>query len=185
MPALAIDSTVGGVSSNGYADVAAVLAVAAYRPAGAAFIALTADQQVQAIATVTQDIDALANPAPGLWGGFIGERATTTQALEWPRSGTSYAATDLPRVLVAATIEYAILVASKVATGAYTLDVVTGLGLIKRKKIDVIETEYFPGAEPVTDALSHFPRVVQDLLRPLVIVPAGHLWGSGSASRGS
>lgn len=180
---IAIDATVGGVASNGYADTTAALAVAAYRPAGAAFAALTPDQQVQALATVTQDIDSIAWPAPGQYGGFIGERATTTQALQWPRTGTDYA--GIPPMLIAATIEYAILKAPEVAAGTYTLEAVSGLGNIKRVKTDVLEREYFPGAEPVADALARFPRIVQDLLRSLVMVPFTNMWGSGSAARGS
>lgn len=180
---IAIDAEVGGVASNGYADEAAALAVAAYRPGGAAFTALTAEQQTQALATVTQDIDSIAAAAPGVYGGFIGEKATTTQALEWPRTGTDY--TGLPARLVAATIEYAIIMAPQVAAGTYTLEAVSGLGNIKRKKVDQIETEYFAGAEPVADVLARFPRIVQDLLRSLVIVPAANTYGSGTAARGS
>jgi hypothetical protein len=180
---LTLTETAGGVDSNSYASAAAALAVAAYRPAGAAFIALTADQQVQALATVTQDIDSIAYPAPGQYGGFIGERATTTQALEWPRTGTAYA--GLPASLVAATIEYAILMAPQVAAGTYTLEAVSGLGNIKREKVDTIEVEYFAGAAPVADALARFPRIVQDLLRSLVMAPVANTWGSGTAARGS
>jgi len=180
---IAIDATAGGAASNGYSTTSAVAAVAAYRPGGAAFIALTADQQVQAVATVTQDIDSIANAAPGQYGGFIGEKATTAQALEWPRTGTDY--TGLPAPLVAATIEYAIIMAPQVLAGTYTLEAVSGLGNIKRVKTDVLEREYFPGAEPIADVLARFPRIVQDLLRSLVIVPAENAWGSGTAARGS
>lgn len=174
--ALTIDPAVGGASSNAYADVAAATTVATYRVGGsaAAWLALTPDQKIQTLVTATRDIDALL---------FKGARATGTQALEWPRTGTAYASTIIPAPIIAATIELAFSYATAVTAGTDVLNPDTAT--IKREKVGEIETEYFTPSTPLTDDLTHFPLIVQRLLAPLVWIAAASGWGNSLAVRTS
>ena len=56
---LVLDATVGGANSNAYATQAQAIAAAGYRigPNALAFIALTSDQQIQALVSAASDID--------------------------------------------------------------------------------------------------------------------------------
>jgi len=183
---LTLDATVGGASSNGYATAVDAIALADYRIGGAAFVALTADQQIQALVTATRDIDSIANAAPGEYGGFIGEKATVGQALEWPRTGTDFDADALPAVLVAATAELAISYTPLFVSGGDPLNLDTTAWNVKRRKVSDLETEFFgPTGSSTEDPLSRFPMVVQNYLRSLVIVTADDVWGSADVTRGS
>jgi len=181
-----LTATPGGAASNTYATAGEADAVASYRVGGSAWTALTANQKAQALVTATRQIDALEQTI-----GFKGERATDTQALEWPRTGTEYASTVLPAPLVSATIELAISYTPAFAAGA-TVDVLNpaGNGNLKRKKTDVLEKEYFaPSAEAfesdASAALAGFPPIVQRLLAALVRIPAVAGWGSSLVYRAS
>jgi len=185
---LTLDATVGGASSNSYATVDAAGEVAAYRIGGAAFVALTSDQQIQALVTATRDIDSIAGVSPGFVGGFLGDRATDTQALAWPRAGTPFDPTTLPDDLVSATIELAISYAPLFQPGASTdpLNEDPNVGNIKVDKTDVLSTEYFAPRfiAPYTtqaNAIQRFPAFVQRLLLSLVVVPSS-FWRAGSAT---
>ena len=56
-----VDATQGGANANAYATQAAAIAAAAYRigPNAVAFVALTSDQQIQALVSAAPDIDSL------------------------------------------------------------------------------------------------------------------------------
>lgn len=178
---LTLDASVGGPASNSYATVAAACAVAAYRLGGAGFVALTSDQQIQALVTATSDIDSIEQVSPGFIGGFVGDRASDSQALAWPRSTFD----GLPPNLVNATIELAITYAPAIASGADVLNEDPNAGNIKLDKVDVLTTEYFaprylaPFATPAS-AIQRFPAMVQRLLLSLVVVASGN-WRTGSA----
>lgn len=188
--ALALVATPGAANANAYATEAAALTAASYR-IGAnplAFVALTSDQRIQALVTAARDIDSLGDTRDDGWLiDFIGERTDDTQALQFPRSGTDFDDDELPPNLVEANIELAISYAPAFVAG-YTGDVLnpdTTTARVKRKKIDVLETEYFaPG--PTGTALERFPGMVQRLLASLLdytqIVGA---WGTGEVIRGS
>jgi hypothetical protein len=189
---LVLDASVGGVASNAYVDVATAVAVASYRVGGAGFVALTSDQQIQALVTATRDIDSIeAGVSPGFIGGFLGTRATDTQALQWPRGGTPYS--GLPPDLLGATIELAISYTPLFAAGATgdALNEDPNVGNIKTDKTDVLQTEYFAARfiapyQTPANAIQRFPAVVQRLLLSLVVV-ASSAWRAGTAtvSRGS
>lgn len=160
---------------------------------GAAWLGLTPDQKIQALVTEARDLDSIENVSPGFVGGFLGDRASTTQAMAWPRSGTPYDSTSIPVNLVEANIELAFLAVPAFAAGA-TIDVLNedpNVGNIKRKKTDILEKEYFaprfiaPQATQAT-AIQRFPAFVQRLLLPLVVVASSY-WREGTAvvTRGS
>lgn len=180
---LTLVATPGAANANAYATVAAALALASYRvgPNATAFVALTSDQQIQALVTAARDIDTLEG-----WPGFYGERSSDTQALAWPRTGTDYDDNVLPPPLVQANIELALTYAPAFVAG-YTADPMNSNRAdlnVKRKKIDVLETEWFEARTTEATALERFPDVVQRLLYALVvlIVP---VWGQSDVTRGS
>jgi hypothetical protein len=182
---LTLTATAGSASANSYADVSAATSAAAYRVGGeaAAWLSLSADQKIQTLVTATRAIDTVR---------FRGSRASTTQALEWPRTGTDYAADQLPTSLVMATIELAWSYASAFATGATDTDVLNpddSEARIKREKTGPLETEYFAAPAAPQDAygnvivgLERFPAIVQRLLAPLVWVASRSAWGSSAVS---
>ncbi len=188
--ALTLVATPGAADANAYADAAAAVAAAAYRigPNATAFLALSADQQIQALVTATRDIDSIVGTRSGDYTlYFLGTRSSEDQALEFPRSGTDWPVDELPAPLVQATIELAFSYAPAFAA-SYTADVLnndTTAGRIKRKKLDVIETEYFEaGADGVS--LSRLPAMVERLLSQLLdYVPITGAWGQGTTVRGS
>ncbi|MBA2707805.1 MAG: hypothetical protein H0U59_08395 [Gemmatimonadaceae bacterium] len=178
---LVIDATVGGAASNSYATQAAAdsHALASVGPSAAAWGLKSADQKAQALISATLEIDALP---------FIGERATTIQALEWPRvnartlTGRLYLSTVLPASLVAATIELAISYAVN-----STIDVLTVTGNNKKSVTagDVSVTWFDPGEDTSEYDLSWLPGIVQRLLRPLIRVLVTNEWGAGTSVRTS
>jgi hypothetical protein len=182
---LTLVATPGAANANAYADVATASAVAAYRVGGdaVAWLALTADQKIQTLVTASRDEDTLP---------FKGARATSTQALEWPRTGTAYDATTIPPPLVSSTIELAFSYAPAFAAGATIdpLNLDTSDARIKRDKVGPLETEYFtPAGVPEqfgieVTGLERFPAMVQRLLAPLVWL-ASPVWGSGAVVRTS
>ena len=188
--ALTLTATSGAANSNSYATQAAALAAALYRigPNGLAFIALTSDQQIQALVSGASDIDSLGDARVDGWlVSFLGERASDTQSMEWPRSGTEvFDDNELPADLVKANIELAFTYAPLFAAGTSDpLNLDTSAARVKRKKVDVLETEFFaPG--PAAEALERFPAMVQRLLASLVSYTkiVGN-WGSTSVLRAS
>lgn len=178
---LTLVATPGASEANAYATVAEALAHAEYRVGGAAFVALTTDQQIQTLVTAARDIDTLEHDP-----GFLGDRATETQALAWPRTGTDYDDDELPAALVQANIELAMSYAPAFVAG-FTGDVLNQNrtdGQVKRKKVDVLETEWFAPRTTEATALERFPDAVQRLLVALVVVVADS-WGSAVVDRGS
>lgn len=184
---LTLTATVGPASANSFATVAEATAIASYRIGGAAFIALTADQQIQALVTATRDIDSIEGTSPGTVGGFVGERTDATQALAWPRTGTDYADDELPACLVSACIELAISYTPLFATGATgdALNADPTSGNVKSEQVSTIKTEYFAPTADVLTSLARFPAVVQRLLLSLVVIVVENAWGSSTASRNS
>lgn len=171
---LTLDSTVGGANANTYADAATADDYLSYRIGASAWATYTADLKAQALVSATRDLDTL---------DFIGERATDTQALEWPRTGTSYAADELPDDLVAAVIELAFLYAQEfTASGAIAAP--TANGNLKRKKVGPIEKEWFAPTTTVAIDVERFPAAIQALIADL-IRSAVSAWGSASVVRGS
>ena len=96
---------------------------------------------------------------------YQGERTTTTQALEWPRSGVyinceEFPDNVIPRQLVAAQCQLAMAVHA----GFSLLPNTTAQSFIIREKVGPIETEY---ADPVSVGMSPSFAAVDALLAPL------------------
>lgn len=180
----------GSAAANAYATQTVAIAAAAYRigPNAVAFLALTSDQQIQALVSAARDIDSLGNARVDGWLiKFLGSRASAMQSMEWPRIGTGVFAVDqLPADLVDANIELAFTYAPLFAAGTTDpLNVDTSVARVKLKTVDVLTTEWFaPG--PTAEALERFPPMVQRLLSSLLdyILITGQ-WGSVSVARGS
>ena len=107
--------------------------------------------------------------------------------MEWPRiNAGDFGSNELPADLVAANIELAFTYAPLFAAGtADPLNIDTSAARVKRKKVDVLETEWFePG--PTAEALERFPAMVQRLLSSLLEyrLITGQ-WGSTAVLRGS
>lgn len=93
-----------------------------------------------------------------------GARATSTQALDWPRTGVVVDGFELAAVTVPVEVQKACaILALKAIKGDLDPDPAAA---VKRKKVDVLEVEYF---EQAGKPAQH--KVVADLLRPFL---AGH-----------
>ena len=178
---LTLVATAGDPSANAYVDVSQADAWAALRVGGSAWLALTPDQKVQALVTASQDLDALESAV-----GFCGVRASDTQALAWPRTGTDYADDEIPVPLQRATIELAMSYAPVIA-GTAAGDVLSPAtnGNVKREKAGPVETEYFASGETGSATLSTYPLIVQRYLVALVCTPTVSGYGTGTAIRSS
>jgi hypothetical protein len=116
-----------------------------------------------ALVEATRDIDAL---------NFSGARTDDTQALDWPRTSAidpdnpvqGYFDTDeVPVRVKNATCELAFQYIKADSTDLAAIDSKTN---VKRKKVDVLETEYFaPSTTPT--GLARYPRVMA-WLRPML-----------------
>lgn len=179
---LELEATPGAEDANAYATVEEAEAYAAYRIGGAAFVALTDDQKIQALVTAAREIDTLeADP------GFIGDRTDDDQVLAWPRSGTDFDDDQLPTSLINANIELAISYAPAFAAG-FSGDVLTNNasnGNIKSETVGPLSTEYFQAGAVSATALERLPAVVQRLLTGLVVQTSADSWGSATVQRGS
>lgn len=157
--AVAIDATVGGASTNSYVTEAEADTILEGRLNADPYTGAVADSQRRALVEAAFTIDRL---------NWRGVRVNGTQALAWPRqyvplrdaatsdSGTWYATTVIPDEVKRAQVELAVEFLRLGTTDLAALPATDG---VKRKKIDVLETEYFENrVEP--RGLDRFPRVV-------------------------
>lgn len=101
MPTLV--ATAGASNANSYLSVAGADSIADGMVGTLAWSSATSDNKVRALITATNGLETL---------GWIGTRATTTQALAWPRSNAKcgdkdYTATQIPREVELATFDLA------------------------------------------------------------------------------
>lgn len=182
--ALDLIATPAAPDANAYCDEATASALAAYRIGGASWSDLSSDEQIQALVTATAAIDTL-EPQ------FCDARSTSTQSLAFPRGG----AMTLPDTLVRATFELAFSYVPAFAPGS-SIDVLNPdlrAANIKRKKVDVLETEWFaPGGDAsgasAATSVERFPPAVQGFLAPLICNGTGadaDAWGIGLVERAS
>lgn len=90
---------------------------------------------------------------------FIGEQIDVDQSLSWPRYTDIFASNVLPENLIKATCQLAL--------EALTTDLNPSLargGAVKRKKVDVLEIEYFDGA-PGSTSRPAITGILKGLLR--------------------
>ena len=163
--AIAIDATVGGASSNSFATLAEADAFMEGRLNASTWETDAADDtKRRALVEATRWLDRL-------W--WIGLRADGTQALSWPRqdainpdSPTSqfYATNEMPQRVKDATMELAFQFVKAGTTDVAALDSARN---VKRKKVDVLETEYMDSHSRVS-GLALYPSVTRHLSGLLV-----------------
>jgi len=109
-----------------------------------------------ALVEATRDIDAMS---------FVGYRVDSTQALSWPRqwavdpddpTDAYFATTEIPTRVKNATCELAFQYIKAGTTDLAAIDSKTN---VKRKKVDVLETEYFAPTSTPT-GMARYPRVL-------------------------
>ena len=179
---LELDATVGGISSNAYADVAEADEELAYRVGASAWVNEGDDEKIQDLVTAARELDTLP---------LRGERASPLQALEFPRTGLDangdeLPADEIPYLWWVANIELANWFAANRASGGDLLSPIPNQ--TKKAKSGDDEVEFFaPNAEERdAHSLSRFPAVVQRLISSFVMIeePATG-WGSAIVVRGS
>jgi len=143
MPAT-IDATVGGASANSYLTISAADDIAATMLGTLAWTSATTDERTRALITATRGLDTL---------DWIGDRATTTQALDWPRSDASCGGIDYPDDEIPEAIEYSTFdLANALLTTPTLLQSPSGGSAalvpgvpnrdLRRLKLDVMELEW-------------------------------------------
>lgn len=145
MPAPAIVATAGAANANSYLTIAEGDAIADTMLGTLAWSGATDDDKARALITATNGLDTL---------GWIGTRATTTQALAWPRENATcgdkdYDATEIPREVQLATFDLANALLSdsdllRTPSGGSTGELVPGVPNrdLRRLKLDVLELEW-------------------------------------------
>ena len=151
MPAPAIVATAGSATANSYLTAAGADAIADTMLGTLAWTTATSDNKSRALLTATNGLETLS---------YVGTRATTTQALAWPRTDAScgdkeIATTTIPREVELATFDLAnallstpTLLQSTATTGA----LVPGIPNrdLSRLKLDVMELEWKTNTAPST-----------------------------------
>jgi hypothetical protein len=171
----AIVATPGAADANSFASVAEYIAYAADRldpPDGVTVSGGTVtDRETQALLEAARDLDALPWPGVSVSGtqrlAFPRYVAVNEVWRRWALDASGYYVGDaaIPRRLKEAQIELAFAYLS----GESPMQADTNAGVV-RKKVDVLETEWAPGARP--QGFARYPRVLA-LIAPLL--------GSGGA----
>lgn len=169
MPTL--DVTIGGATANSYASEADATAYFDERLNVGAWTNAVSDDRARALISATRWIDTQ---------GFRGVKASLDQALQWPRLDVpdpdsrvemDFPEDEIPVGVKQATYEVALALLVAGATDLWTPDASAG---VKRKKVDVLETEYFGAESPKPVGLEKVPQAIR-LLAPFL---------SGAASGG-
>ncbi len=176
--AATLTATPGSSSANSYLSLAAAADIAETRPDSTAWDTATSDAQTRALITATASLDALT---------WIGTRATTTQALAWPRTDAScddlsYADDEIPPPLQQACFD---LAAALLVTPTLLQSPAAGASLVpgvpnrdlRRLKADVLELEWRTDVTPTSakapTALSALPHLATLLGCLTTSVPGG------------
>jgi len=179
--AITITATVGGASANSFITEAELIAYVAARPnahtsATTSGSTATEDEKA-AMVQAARELDA------ALWQG---SRVDGTQRLAWPRAyvpdpdyphDATDALTDEPGYLDSTTIPRRVkdaqceLTVQFLKAGATDLSMPSSVEGVKRRRIDVLETEYQVGAL-ATRGFARFP-LVQQWLAPLLKAGSG------------
>lgn len=162
--AISIVATAGSATANSFITLAEAETYMLGRGNKALWTAATDANKNIALAEAAQELD-LRN--------YVGRRTDTTQALDWPRqsavdpdnpSGQFFETTEIPTRLKNAQAELSFQFIKAGTTDVAALDSATN---IKRKKVDVLETEYFASTSTPT-GLARYPRVM-NYIRPLLV----------------
>ena len=106
--AVTVDATVGGAEANSYLTVADADDILDLRLGTSAWSSASTDDKGRALIMATRDIDS---------NRFQGERISSTQVLEFPRTYQREAATEIPRDIQFACAEQALWCLQNSATG--------------------------------------------------------------------
>ena len=159
---VAIDATAGGATANSFVLLSEAATYMAGRLNSTLWDNATTDSQNRALVSATNDLNTLA---------WEGRRATTVQALQWPRwsalnpdspVGFLYASDIVPDRVKNATCELAFQYLVGGTTDVAAIDPTFG---VIRKKVDVLETQWQPYQKP--QGLARFPSVMR-FIRPLL-----------------
>lgn len=162
--AVTIVATAGGASSNSYVTLSEMTTYMEARLNSGAFDDADPDDQNRALVEATRWLDTLT---------WRGERTTSTQALQWPRQWALdpdspiqdyYDEDAVPGRVKDAQRELAFQFLVAGTTDAASLEPTRN---VKRKKVDVIETEYFDARDTVT-GLARFPSATR-YIAPLLV----------------
>lgn len=154
--AIVIDATVGGASANSFVTLVQAQAYMSARLNSGAWDNATPDQQNRSLVSATQELSML---------DWASRRATTTQALSWPRwfvqnpdaanfAVNYYLSTIIPDRVMNATCELAFQFLVGGTTDIASLD--PSLGVIEQD-VDVIHVRIQPYQKPM--GLKRFPSV--------------------------
>ena len=169
------------LEADAYQDVSTADDIAETHPNGASWIALDDDdRKARLLALASRDIDTLEDDP-----GFLGDRASDDQELEWPRTSTSYSDDAWPQRLVDATTELAFDYAAKVANDEPVLSEDPRAAGVVEETVGPITTKWEKGTASAATAIERFPAVVQRLLNGLLRSSTAGSWGSSTAYRGS
>jgi hypothetical protein len=158
-----VDASVGGAAANSYLTVAAADTIAEYRLGTLAWSTATTDNKGRALIQATTYLDQL---------GWVGTKATTTQALLWPRTDAecgefSFAANVIPGPIQQATFDLAnaLLTTPDLVAGENTAlnELIPGIpnSDLKAATVDVISVEFRGGGAPIAkNALTALPQLV-------------------------
>jgi hypothetical protein len=157
--ALVLDATVGGPNANTYVTLAEAEAYVERMMATAAWTSATEQEKIVALGHAARRLDQEV---------FLGQRATTTQALQWPRAYVAdpvwpYQAlpsTTIPEAIQAAQVVLAVELLEAAATEA----VATPEPAMSHITVGPITVEY-EGAAAATAAVDDLPSEVYRLLR--------------------
>lgn len=151
--AATIDATVNGATSNSYVTLAEAETYFETRLNVDDWDSATDDTKNRALIQATRYLDT--------YFEWQGDRATTTQALDWGRSDAYSCDTGelidsdvIPQQIKNATFEQAFYMMTNIDFGS-----IAQAGDIKKAKIDVIEVEYFEGGT-VTASTAAVPNGV-------------------------
>lgn len=151
---MAIEATPGHASANSYVTVAETDAYFTARLISA-WGALGAPAKEAALISATDYIDATYETQ------FKGLRASSTQALAWPREGVTIDGVEIPPTIIPTRLKHAQMqLALKASAGELLADETQ---TVQREKVDVIEVEYARGSTGGT-----LYTFVSRLLAPLV-----------------
>lgn len=151
MPA-SITATVGSASANSYLTIAAADTIAESMLGTLAWTTATTDQKTRALITATRGLDTLT---------WIGDRASTTQALDWPRSdvscdGVEYPDDEIPAQVAYSTFDLAnALLTTPTLLQSTSAQIVPGIPNrdLARLKLDVMELEWRTDVSSASQAI--------------------------------
>tara|TARA_R110000868_G_scaffold851_4_gene6430 strand:- start:1769 stop:2320 length:552 start_codon:yes stop_codon:yes gene_type:complete len=163
--AASITSTIGGASSNSYLTVSTAQDKADERLGTLAWTTATTDQKTRALITAAGYLDQLS---------WIGDRASTTQSMAWPRNGVScgekvYTNLVIPPEVLEGQFDIAELLLGTPgainASSSVVGELVPGIpnSSLRRAKLAVLELEFLPGGAPARKNVLTVLPYLQDL----------------------